>query len=327
MDEECLLVNELTREKEILEQEVKTLTEELLETNTVVLALIQEFEKSSSELLMNDGSRTVFIEKLKKSNMEQIERIKQQEKALIQANKMVSLGHLVAGVAHEINNPTTYIRSNIELLQKYWKLIMNRTDSTPANKFKNYLTDFEEIMESIHKGTDRIMGMVNGLKDYARPDKVVYEKFDLNECIIDAYMLVKSEFVRNKIEFINKSKKEKLFVFGSRQQLEQVVINLLLNSATAIHTIQGLRQGIVAIEIKRIEYDRILLIIKDNGCGIPNENLASLFSPFFTTNQETGGTGLGLSIAYGIIKEHGGNIVVKSGKKVGAEFRITLPEN
>jgi two-component system, NtrC family, sensor kinase len=327
MNEEYLLFSELNKENENLRREVKELTEELMETNTGVLALIQEFEENSKELLINDRLKTEFMEKLKKSNKDQIDRIREQEKALIQADKMVSLGHLVAGVAHEINNPTTYIRSNIELLQKYWKKILAQTEVLENDKFNDYIIDFEETLGSMYKGTGRIMDIVNGLKSFARQDKVIYEVFDLNECISEAYTLVKSEFVRNKINFLDRTVRDKFFINGSRQQLEQVLINLFLNSITAINVIKAQGLGLVEIDVEKTDNNKLILTLKDNGGGIPKENLDLIFNPFFTTNKEFGGTGLGLSIAYGIIKEHGGNVVVRSKENHGTEFLIFLPEN
>lgn len=327
MNEESLLISELNIENENLQKEVKALTEELMETNTGVLALIQEFEKNSNERLVNDRSKTEFMEKFKKINKEQSERIREQEIALIQADKMASLGQLVAGVAHEINNPTTYIRSNIELLQKYWKKILVQTDVSENDKVNEYITDFEETMESMYRGTGRIMDIVNGIKSFARQDKVLYEVFDIKKCIIDAYMLAKSEFIRNKIDFVDRSEKDKFFINGSHQQLEQVLINLFLNSVTAINAVKVQGQGLVEIDVRRVDDNKLLLTVKDNGCGMLKENLDMIFNPFFTTNQEVGGIGLGLSIVYGIIKEHGGNIVARSEENQGTEFLIFLPEN
>ncbi len=265
--------------------------------------------------------------KLKKSNKEQIERIRAQEEALIQADKMASIGQLVAGVAHEINNPTTYIRGNIELLQKYWKNIVRQTNILKHEETNAYVTDFEDTLESMYKGTDRIIDIVNGLKFFARQETVAYEIFDLKGCIIEAYKLVKSEFARNNINYLDRSEKDKFFIKGSKQQIEQVLINLFLNSIAAVKASKCYKGGLVEIDVLRNENNKLIITVKDNGCGIEEKNLNMIFNPFFTTNQGLGGTGLGLSIVYGIIKEHGGIIEVKSEKGQGTEFAIFLPEN
>ncbi len=321
-----LLFSELNKENLSLKREVKELTDELMETNTGVLALIQEFEKSSNEHQINDKEKTEFLEKLKKSNKEQIERIKAQEEALIQADKMASLGHLVAGVAHEINNPTTYIRANIELLQKYWKRMVNQTDILGNKEVNEYVTGFEDTLDSMYKGTDRIMDIVSGLKFFARQEKVAYEVFDLNVCIGEAYKLVKNEFVRNKINYTNNNEKDRFLINGSRQQIEQIFVNLFINSITAVKASKSPISGFVKVDVKRADNNSLLIAVKDNGCGIAEKNLKKIFNPFFTTNQVTGGTGLGLSIVYGIIKEHGGNIEVRSKEDQGTEFVVILPE-
>ncbi|WHH61366.1 ATP-binding protein [Petroclostridium sp. X23] len=321
-----LLFHKLNEENKSLKREVKELTEELMETNTGVLALIQEFEKSSNELQINDKQKAEFLEKLRKSNKEQIEKIKAQEQALIQADKMASLGQLVAGVAHEINNPTTYIRANIELLQKYWNIIEN-TNVMNSDRFIPYVDEFKDTLESMHKGTDRIMDIVSGLKFFSRQEKVAYEVFDLYGCFIEVYKLIKNEFIRNKINYFNNIDKDRFFINGSRQQMEQIFINLFLNSITAIKVSDSSKSGFVEIDVKREGMNTLSISVRDNGCGIGEKNLNKIFNPFFTTNQAFGGTGLGLSIVYGIIKEHGGNIQVRSKEKQGTEFIITLPEH
>ncbi|MCR4434458.1 MAG: ATP-binding protein [Clostridiales bacterium] len=302
-----LLAEYLMKENMRLQGELERLVHELAETDHGVMALM--------------------IENLQKKNEEQKEKIIEQEKALLQAEKLASLGLLVAGVAHEINNPTTYIRANIELLQKYWKRIAEKIGSVDSEGINAYTADFEKVLESMYKGTDRIIDIVRGLKIFARQEKATYEVFDLNGCITEAYKLVKNEFVENKINYLNRTEKERFFIHGSRQQMEQVFVNLLLNSITAVKASKFQGDGLVEIRVKSAGDDRLLITVKDNGCGIAEKNMNKIFSPFFTTNQASGGTGLGLSIVYGIIKDHGGNIEVRSEGNQGTEFMITLPEH
>jgi len=265
------------------------------------------------------------VQELTEELMELIERIKAQGETLIQVNKMAALGHLVAGVAHEINNPATYIRANIELLQKYWKKIIEQTNVTENEGVNAYIADFECALESMYKGTDRIIDLVGGLKFFARQEKTAYEVFDISGCIAEAYKLVKNEFVKNKINYVDRTEKDMFFVNGSRQQFEQVFINLFFNSVMAVKASESPRPGLVEIDVKGADDNRLQILVKDNGCGIAEKNLNRIFDPFFTTNQAFGGTGLGLSIVYGIIKEHGGSIEVKSEENEGTEFTIFLP--
>lgn len=292
------------------------------------MRLQKELERLTHELAETDhGVMALMIENLQKKNEEQKEKIIEQETALLEAEKLASLGLLVAGVAHEINNPTTYIRANIELLQKYWKKIIEKANLTENEGVNAYIADFEDALGSMYKGTDRIIDIVRGLKFFARQEKGTYEVFNIGGCITEAYKLVKNEFVRNKISYIDRSEKDKFFVNGSRQQIEQVFVNLFLNSVTAVKASKSSRGGLVEIDVKSADNNKLSIIVKDNGCGIAEKNLNKIFNPFFTTNQASGGTGLGLSIVYGIIKEHGGNIEVRSEENQGTEFIITLPEH
>ena len=316
----------LQQDKKDLQEEVRELTRELMETNRGVLALIQEFEKNNKQLLHSDQEKTEFLEKLKRSNKEQLEKIRAQEEALIQADKMASLGQLVAGVAHEINNPTTYIRGSIELLQKYWQRAIKPSLALENDELNSYAANFENTLEVMYKGTKRIMEIVNGLKFFARQEKTAYEVFDLRECVEESYKLVKNEFMKNKIRFHYNSDGEKYLVNGSLQQMEQVFINLLLNALTAIKNAGSPQTGLVEVDILRADNNLLQVSLKDNGCGISEKNLNQIFNPFFTTNQASGGTGLGLSIVYGIIQEHGGKIEIKSEEKQGTEFILHLKE-
>jgi signal transduction histidine kinase len=282
--------------------------------------------KTSNELLINDKKKTEFIENLIRLNREQAERIKLQEEALIQADKMASLGQLVAGIVHEINNPTTYIRANIELLKKYWRIILKNTNITENSDISPFIANYEEILDSMCKGTDNIMDIVSGIKFFARQEKVVYDVFDINHCIIEACKLVKNEFIKNKVNLVNRTEKNKFLVNGSFQQLEQIFVNLMMNALTAIKGSDSATNGIVEIEIIRTENYKLNIFVRDNGCGIAEKNIGKIFNSFFTTNQASGGTGLGLTIVYRIVKEHSGDIKVRSQENKGTEFIIQLPE-
>ncbi len=319
-----LLFKYMMDEKKRLEDEINKLTEELLETNSGVLAIVQEFEKSNESLLRNDEEKNKFLESLKKANKEQLDKIKAQEKALMQADKMASLGHLVAGVAHEINNPTTFIRSNIELLQKYWNIAVNHIVMEGDQRIQVVVEDFDEVLKSMYKGTERIMDIVNGLKFFSRQEKVGYSPIDLFECLNDSLKLVRNEVVRHKITFINSIQKGEYIVNGSKQQLEQVFINLILNSIKAIAK-KNASEGCIEVRTKTKPHNLASIIVRDNGCGIKEENLSMIFNPFYTTHLDEGGTGLGLSIVYGIIEEHHGTIDVSSRLNEGTEIIITMP--
>ncbi|KMT22001.1 sensor histidine kinase [Clostridium cylindrosporum] len=319
-----LAIAHLVNLKESLEHNNSKLTEELIKTNQDILALLQEFENIN----LGDVEKNGFLENLKRTNKEQMEKIREQEKALVQADKMASLGQLIAGIAHEINNPTTYIKSNIELMKRYWKVILPCIDINNNKKAKIVVDDVEEVLNSMYRGTDRIVEIVSGLKYFSRQEKADFKPLSLKDCIDDAYKLVKNELMKNNIDFKSFIELNQHMIFGAKQQIEQVIINLILNSINAIKSIRSKNNLSGLIEIKAYQNDdkdSICLSIEDNGCGIKQEEISMVFNPFFTTNLKDGGTGLGLSIVYGIIEEHGGSINVISEENIFTKFTIIFP--
>ncbi|OVE70627.1 hypothetical protein CCS79_01250 [Clostridium diolis] len=307
-----------------LEEQVGNLTKELIETNHEVLNILQAFEDLNKDMLINDKEKNDFLAKLKKSNKEQLEKIKMQENALIQADKLASLGQLIAGIAHEINNPNTYIRANIELLQKYWRLLEKKISVDEGDIHASIVSDIPSVMNSMYKGTERIMEIISALKAFSKEEKLFYEKININECIEEAYKLVKVELTKNKVIFLNKVSQVGYEINASKQKVEQVLINLFLNSIKAIKFKREENGQIIIFTSE--DKDNFNISIKDNGCGIKNEHLDMIFNPFFTTHQEDGGTGLGLSIVHGIMKEHGGSIKVMSTINEGTEFTLVFPK-
>lgn len=307
-----------------LEEQVGDLTKELIQTNHEVLNILQAFEDLNKDMLTNDKEKNEFLTKLKISNKEQLEKIKMQENALIQADKLASLGQLIAGIAHEINNPNTYIRANIELLQKYWKLLEKNISVDEGDFSTSIVSDVPNIMASMYKGTERIMEIISALKAFSKEEKLFYEKININECIEEAYKLIKVELTKNKVIFINKVNQDGYKINASKQKIEQVLINLFLNSIKAIKHKKEENGQIIIFTSE--DKDILNVSIKDNGCGINKEHLDMIFNPFFTTHQEDGGTGLGLSIVHGIMKEHGGSINVQSTINQGTEFTLIFPK-
>ncbi|NOV93252.1 sensor histidine kinase [Clostridium saccharobutylicum] len=186
------------------------------------------------------------------------------------------------------------------------------------------VSDVPNIMTSMYKGTERIMEIISALKAFSKEEKLFYEKININQFIEEAYKLIKVELTKNKVILINKVNQDGYEINASKQKIEQVLINLFLNSIKAIkHKKEENGQIIIfASEDK----DILNISIKDNGCGINKEHLDMIFNPFFTTHQEDGGTGLGLSIVHGIMKEHGGSIKVQSKINEGTEFTLIFPK-
>lgn len=250
---------------------------------------------------------------------------------LIQADKMASLGILVSGVAHEINNPTNFIMLNAPIIKEIWQAVQPYVDDIYTKDPDMQLAGLPymemremipSLFDGITDGAGRIKDIVSGLKDFARQDMPGHESsVDVNEAVyaslsLLANMLKKSTRKLN-VEYGEKLSRVKII----RQRLEQVIINLVQNSC------QALESPMKGISIKTYqEQNNVVIEVQDEGVGIPEDNLAHIIDPFFTTKRDSGGTGLGLSISAGIVHEYGGSLEFDSKHGVGTKVRIVLPE-
>lgn len=229
------------------------------------------------------------------------------ESRLIQTAKLAAVGEMAAGVAHELNNPLTSVVGFAELILE---------DLPDDSKFKDDL-------ELILKEAKRARSVVRRLLDFSRQNETVRSKSDINEIIIDVLALVKHQMEINNIQFEAKLGDHLQWVLVDRNQIKQVIINLITNAIYAMPA--GGSLWIETCEQMRYGQMWIMVSIRDNGIGIPAENMERIFEPFFTTRGDKGGTGLGLSVTYGIVTDHGGMIEVESQKSVGSTFVVWLP--
>ena len=272
-----------------------------------------------------------------------INKLKQTQKRLIQQEKMASIGQLAAGVAHEINNPTGFVFSNLQTLEEYTNIfctILEMKDRllsecnnyfTPGQKklydeIEDYaskenlpgiLSDLPSLLKDSKAGTYRISEIVKSLQSFARDDmgELIYD--DINEAIESALKIVWNR-IKYKCEVV-KNLGELPRVPCSKNQLEQVFMNLLVNAGDAVY-----EKGIITIE-SMLAGDEVLIRISDNGTGISEEVQKSLFEPFFTTKEVGKGTGLGLPISRFIVENHHGSIEVESQLGIGTTFTVRLP--
>ncbi len=263
--------------------------------------------------------------------------LKTSQKMVYQQEKMASLGLLAAGVAHEINNPTGFISSNIYTFGKYIKKINEfiyvQKSSIESNsseeiikdiskerrrlKIDYILEDVENLITESIDGTDRIKKMVQDLKIFSRQKDEQLDEADINECIESSLNIVWNELKYKSV--VNKELGNLPPIRCYQRQLNQVFMNILVNACQAIE-VQG------EINIKTFEKgNSVFISISDTGCGIPDKHLDKIFDPFFTTKEEGKGTGLGMSITYEIIKKHNGDITIKSEVGKGTTFIIELP--
>jgi PAS domain S-box-containing protein len=256
---------------------------------------------------------------------------KNMEMQLMQTDKLASLGQLVSGVAHEINNPNTFIRGNVSIIQEAMKDILPILDEYSRNEknlqiarlnYDVFRSNVLVLLEDMAQGTNRIKTIVEGLRKFAkRDDGVLNDEVDLNEIIHSCLRLASNQIGRKakvKLELDGGIPK----VRGNFQRLEQVVVNIMINASQAIEK----KMGAIVIKTAHLEREKEnLLQISDDGKGIDEKTIKQIFDPFFTTKRNQGGTGLGLSIAYGIIKEHKGRIEVESKPGSGTTFSIYIP--
>ncbi|MGA6994248.1 MAG: ATP-binding protein [Candidatus Deferrimicrobiaceae bacterium] len=264
---------------------------------------------------------------LAEANAKLVERQKQ----LVQAEKLASMGQLVSGIAHEINNPIQFIQGNMQILREAIRDILPVLDAKGEKDrglkiarlpYPFFREQVQVLLKDMGDGAARIGNIVRDLKTFARRDEGrLDEKVDVNRMVETATRLVHNKIKRYRLE---QSLAEGLPVLkGSVIQLEQVVVNTLINAAEAVED----RPDACIRIATRLENDggQIRLSISDNGPGMTEEVKDRLFDPFFTTKQRIGGTGLGMSITYGIIKEHGGSIEVDSRLGRGTTFHYILP--
>ncbi len=270
-----------------------------------------------------------------------LEEIKHMQKQLVQAEKMASLGILSAGIAHEINNPINFVYAGINSLLRDFEDIRPVIDAAvkihpdapdlrekikEIRKLKEeYYFDeayeaIPEIIADIKLGADRTAEIVKSLRNFSRSEEAGYQDLDIHEGIDTSLLLLKNKYKLN-IEIIKNYGDDIPPLKCQAGKINQVFLNILSN---AVDAVTG--KGKIWISTKT-ESQNIIISIKDSGTGIPKEAMSKLFDPFYTTKPVGQGTGLGLSISYGIIKEHKGNITVKSKEGEGSEFIITLPIN
>jgi len=252
---------------------------------------------------------------------------------VIQAHKLASLGEIVAGVVHEINNPNSFIAYNIPLLEEIWKLcepvVAEHAAANPGwgrrgVRFEELRNDMAEIINAFRIGSDRINRVVSNLKDFARIDEGTQARpVSVNEVVENTLMIVGGQ-IRRSVSKLDLDLGAGLpQVLGHFQKLEQVLANLLVN---AHQSIPDREKGRIRISTRHLPHlGAVIVSVEDNGHGMTGPVIGRLFEPFFTTRRDTGGTGLGLSVSYGLIQEHQGVIGVLSRPGIGSRFTVFLP--
>ena len=297
----------------------------------------RELDASNAQLVDANTHLEEAVQVRTKELSKALSDLRLQQAQLVQSEKMASLGQMVAGVAHEINTPLGYARSNVEtvresangmraLIQSYEAVIKNPdathlaalTESRRNWNPEEGLEEFDVLLADADHGLIQIAELVMSLKDFSRVDRSMNELFDLNDGLENAIKICQNQF-KHRVE-IKKDYGELPRIPCAPSQLNQVFLNILTNAGQAI-------EGDGAIQITtRENADTVEVVIADTGCGMDEQTQAHIFEPFFTTKDVGKGTGLGLSIVFRIIEDHRGTISVQSAVGEGTEFVISLPK-
>ncbi len=260
--------------------------------------------------------------------------LKRTQGQLLHAEKMVSLGRLVAGVAHELNNPISFVLGNVLSLKRYAGRLESYLSAVHASsaaedgavqalrqelRIDRILADMPHLIDGMIEGAERTRDIVDALKRFSAVDKTTPEQVNLNEVVERSVRwVVQSASAKFAVDV---DLPAGLLCSGSSGQLQQVVMNLIQNACDATA-----RQTEPSLKVTgSLESGMAVLRFADNGPGIPEEHLSRLFEPFFTTKPVGQGTGLGLSISYGIVERHGGKLSARNLPGGGAEFELSLP--
>ena len=312
---------------------------EKIGSHIILLAMDDITARKQIEAVLHENQEQLqtFNDQLENRIAEEVSKNREKDILLLHQDKMSSIGQLAAGVAHEINNPMAFIASNlvtlkgyVESLSRYQGLIQDLLEKNGAADellileeaarkldIMFILEDISPLIAQSSEGADRVKQIVHDLKGFARTDDSSFELADLNDCVLSTVNIV-----RNEIKYVadlDLKLGEIPHISCSRNQLSQVIINLLVNAA---HSIEN--HGSITVTTRQVD-DTVVLSVLDTGRGMSEEVRNRIFEPFFTTKEVGKGTGLGLSISYSIIKKHGGEIAVESKPGTGTTFSVILP--
>jgi signal transduction histidine kinase len=293
---------------------------------------VEQFQRDRWQLTL--AHQALQAERTRQEQL--LHELAQAQGQLLQSEKMASIGQLAAGVAHEINNPISFVNANLGSLQRYVAALLDivsayeshEAELAPATRATlaevRQRADLDYVREDVPAllaesldGLQRVKSIVHGLKEFSHVDDAQLQRCNLETCLETAVKIVWNE-LKYKVEVVRE--------YGGipeidcmPSQLSQVFMNLLVNAGQAIH-----EHGRITLRTGR-DAGSVWVEVEDTGSGIRPEHLGRIFDPFFTTKPVGLGTGLGLSISYGIVRKHGGHIEARSELGRGTCFRITLP--
>jgi PAS domain S-box-containing protein len=246
----------------------------------------------------------------RKRAQEERERLRELESELARVNRLGTMGALTASLSHEILHPIATVRNNARAAMRF-------LDMSPPN-----MAEVEEALGSIVRDADRSKDIVDRIRDHIKKAPPRKELFDLQEAIDEVIVMVRDAIDRSRISVRTRLTQGTISVRGDRVQLQQVVLNLILNSVEAMNSVEEEAREL-SISIKQGQRSDIVVAVQDSGPGIDPENLERVFASFYTTKAS--GIGMGLSICRSIIAAHGGRLWAEANHPRGAIFQFTLP--
>ena len=289
--------------------------------------LTKPFDRDELRVRLRAAERILGLER---SLAEQNRALREAQAALVQTEKLASLGRLAAGVAHEINNPMAYVTNNLAVLRRDMRAVLaaldahRRGDPAEAARLEKeadlayFRETFDRTCDKTMDGLKRVRDIVKNLRDFARLDEAEFKEADMNAAVRSAIEIIGHQ-ARAKGVRLETAFEPLPPVLCHPGKVNQVFLNLLDN---AIHACGS---GGAVVVRTRPDPSGVVVEVADDGCGIRPEHRSRLFEPFFTTKPVGQGTGLGLSVSFGIVRDHGGTIEVESEPGKGSCFRVTLP--
>ena len=314
-----------------------------------VVARTQKLREAMIQLDKDHALLKREVESRKKSELaltNSLTQLKQAQVKLVASEKMASLGMLAAGVAHEINNPISFVFQNVKVLGEYndvfYTLIKDYksyVDADLANddssakeilariqKFESdedlefVISDSSSLLTSTEDGITRVIDIVKNMKTFSHPDEDSINSVDVHEVLDSTLLLLKNE-TRTNIRVVKDFNASTCVIKSNRNELGQIFLNIIMNAVQAVSEIAG---GIISIRTESNNKTLSINII-DNGCGIPEDKIKLIFDPFYTSKDVGEGTGMGLSISYGIVQKHNGSISASSVLGKGTKFTLKFP--
>ena len=306
--------------------------------------LYQQVENYSQTLEAEVERKTEELSQ-KAFDLEQtLKNLQQTQAQLIQSEKMSAVGQLVAGIAHEINNPITFIHSNLQPTENYVKDLLMllelyqqeypEKNSVIQAKIEEIELEFigedlSNILQSMKAGSERIKQIILSLRNFSRLDESDMKAVDLHTGIESTLLILQNRFQKSD----NQPKIEVIKEYGNlpdvtcyASEMNQVFMSIIINAIDALKQVSKTNKNpFIRIRTEVIENEQVRIAIADNGSGIPTHIQKRIFEPFFTTKPVGSGTGLGLSVSYAIIKKHGGKLTCDSTVNSGTIFVIEIP--